>query len=48
MDEIDDILAKANFFEKSPKDLNTFSLYNYIIIGTKNAVKIAIDGIKEM
>ena len=48
MDEIDDILAKANFFEKSPKDLNTFSLYNYIIIGTKNAVKIAIDGIKDM
>lgn len=48
MDEIDDILAKANFFEKSPKELNSFSLYNYIVIGTKNAVKIALDGIKEV
>lgn len=47
MDEIDDILLKANFFVKSPKELNTFSLYSYIVISTKNAVKIAIDGIKD-
>ena len=48
MDEIDEILTNSNFFEKSPKELNVFGLYNYIIIGTKNAVKIAIDGIKEI
>jgi predicted DNA-binding antitoxin AbrB/MazE fold protein len=47
MDEIDEILSEANFFDKNPKELNTFSLYNYLVVGTKNAVKIAIDGIKE-
>ena len=47
MDEIDEILSESNFFEKTPKELNTFSLYTYLVAGTKNAVKITIDGIKE-
>jgi len=46
MDEIDEILSKANFFEKTPKELNAFSLYNYIVKGTKEAVKLIIDNLK--
>lgn len=51
MNEIDAILVEKDFFDKNPKELfgqKTASLYNYIIIGTKNAVKIVIDGIKEI
>jgi len=46
MDEIDEILSKANFFEKTPKELNAFSLYNYIIKSTKEAVKLIINNLK--
>jgi len=42
-DDIDKILSDSNFYEKSPKELNVFSLYSYIIIGTKEAVNLIIN-----
>lgn len=42
-DDIDKILSDGNFYEKSPKELNVFSLYSYIIIGTKEAVNLIIN-----
>ena len=41
--EIDQILNKDEFYTKSPDDLNVFSLYDYVIEGTKEAVKIKIN-----
>ncbi len=36
--DIDDILSDINFFDEVPSESNVFSLYNYIIVGTKKAV----------
>ena len=36
---IDEILSKDNFYEKKPSELDSFSLYDYTISGTKFAVK---------
>ena len=36
---IDEILSKENFFEQKPSDLDSFSLYDYLIVGTKKAIK---------
>jgi hypothetical protein len=35
---IDEILSKENFFEEKPSDLESFSLYDYLITGTKKAI----------
>lgn len=43
MDEIDEILNKNKFFDISPKDGNIFSLYKYIIEGTKKAVEFSLN-----
>lgn len=45
-EDIDEILTKNNFYDKAPKDLNVFSLYDYIIAGTKEAVDFAINSFK--
>jgi len=37
--DIDEICSKTNFFDKTPKENNIFSLYAIIIEGTKYAVK---------
>ena len=42
-DNIDELLNKDGFYEKSPEELNIFSLYDYIIEGTKEAVKVKIN-----
>jgi hypothetical protein len=42
-EDIDEILTKNNFYDKSPKELNVFSLYDYIIAGTKEAVNLLIN-----
>lgn len=42
-EDIDEILTKNNFYDKSPKELNVFSLYDYIIVGTKEAVNYIIN-----
>jgi hypothetical protein len=35
---IDDVLSKSDFFNEKPADLDSFSLYDYVIVGTKKAV----------
>ena len=42
-EDIDEILTKKNFYDKSPKELNVFSLYDYVIAGTKEAVNYVIN-----
>jgi hypothetical protein len=37
--QIDEILSKIDFYNEKPSDLDSFSLYDYIIIGTKRAIK---------
>ncbi len=44
-EDIDEILTKNNFYDKSPKELNVFSLYDYIIVGTKKAVNLLINSL---
>ena len=41
--EIDEILNKDGFYAKSAEDLNVYSLYDYVIEGTKDAVKVKIN-----
>lgn len=36
--QIDDILGDVNFYQETPEEKNVFSLYDYIIVGTKEAV----------
>ena len=35
---IDELCSDKDYFSKPPKDVNVFSLYDYIIVGTKYAV----------
>ena len=37
--DIDDILSAVNFFDEVPSEDKVYSLYDYIIIGTKRAVR---------
>lgn len=37
--DIDDILSAVNFFDEVPSEMKVFSLYEYIIKGTKRAVE---------
>jgi len=43
MDEIDNILSDNNYYDESPRELNVFSLYKYVVIGTKKAVDYIIN-----
>lgn len=36
---IDEILSEVNFYDEKPSDMDSFSLYDYIIVGTKRAIK---------
>jgi hypothetical protein len=36
---IDDILSAVNFFDEMPSEMKVYSLYDYIINGTKRAVR---------
>jgi hypothetical protein len=36
--DIDELLMNIEFFNDPPKDNDIYSLYDFIIIGTKNAV----------
>lgn len=42
-EEIDKILTNSDFFEKTPDSMNIYSLYDIIIIGTKEAVKLTLN-----
>jgi len=37
--DIDQMLSDKDFYEKSPSEMDSFSLYDYVIVGTKAAVK---------
>lgn len=37
--DIDSLLSDDDFFDKYPSELNVYSLYDYVIEGTKEAVK---------
>ena len=43
--DIDELMTDKNFFDEPPKDNEIFSLYDFVIVGTKKAV---IDVLKEL
>lgn len=45
--DIDEILSKINFYDEIPSEMNSFSLYDYIIKGTKKAINDLIISIKD-
>jgi hypothetical protein len=40
--DIDDVLSAINFFDEIPSEEKVYSLYDYIIVGTKRAVREVI------
>jgi hypothetical protein len=40
--DIDDVLSAINFFDEVPSEEKVYSLYDYIIVGTKRAVREVI------
>jgi hypothetical protein len=45
--EIDELLSDINFYDESPSEMNSFSLYDYLVKGTLRAVKECVVLIKE-
>jgi len=45
--EIDSLLSEINFYEEEPSEINSFSLYDYLVKGTQRAIKECIMRIKE-
>lgn len=45
-DSIDEILNDGNFFDTSAKEHGVFGLYDYMVYGTRKAVKNAVNRIK--
>jgi hypothetical protein len=45
--EIDELLSDINFYDESPSEMNSFSLYDYLVKGTLKAVKECVVLIKE-
>lgn len=43
--DIDTLLSEEDFYDKSPAELNTYSLYDYVIEGTKEAVNLCMKDI---
>lgn len=41
-ENIDKYLLDYKYFEKSPLEYKVFSMYDYIILGTKKSIKIAL------
>lgn len=42
---VDQVLSEIKFYEKPPSEMNTFGLYDYVITGTKMAIKELIGDI---
>jgi len=40
--DIDSLLSDEEFFDKYPSEINVYSLYDYMIEGTKEAVKLCM------
>ena len=45
--DVDDILSDVNFYDEIPSDLKVFSLYDYIIQGSKKAISDIISMISK-
>jgi hypothetical protein len=45
--EIDELLSDINFYDEKPTEINSFSLYDYLVKGTQRAIKETILQIKE-
>ena len=45
--DIDALLSKINFYEEIPSEMNSFSLYDYVVKGTKKAISEIIIDLKE-
>jgi len=45
--DIDELLNSKNYYDKKPKDENVFSLYDYMINGTKKSVEYIMEIFKD-
>ena len=45
--DIDELLHDKKYFDKSPSDRSIYSLYDYVISGTKKAVKYGMEILKD-
>lgn len=45
--DIDSILSDINFYDEVPSEIKVFSLYDYIIKGTKRSISEVVSMIKE-
>ena len=45
--DIDALLSKINFYEEVPSEMNSFSLYDYVVKGTKKAISEIIVELKD-
>jgi len=45
--EVDDLLSDINYYDEIPSEIKVFSLYDYIIQGTKKAISETISMIKD-
>jgi len=41
--DIDSLLSDEEFFDEYPSEINVYSLYDYVIEGTKKSVRICIE-----
>jgi hypothetical protein len=45
--DIDELLSKIKFYDEIPSEINSYSLYDFVIKGTKKAISELISQIKE-
>jgi hypothetical protein len=45
--DIDEILSKVNFYDEVPSEMSCFSLYDYVIRGTKKSVEEIVRDLEE-
>ena len=45
--DIDSILSKSEYFEKSPSDMNVNDIYKYVIESTKKAILLVVKMLKD-
>ena len=48
IDDIDVILNDIKFFNESPSSKNTFGLYNYLVLGTNEAIREIVKNLYEL
>ena len=48
IDDIDVILNDIKFFDETPASKNTFGLYNYLVLGTNEAIREIVKNLYEL